>query len=246
MMITPFVPISSSTTSQNLTAFMTANSDPGPTYGQLSVYETPPGQTVDGPSLISNAIRSNQAISQELTLYDQKGSQVELGEVSIIPIDQSLLYVQPVYVESSSNPIPNLDDVVVVYNGQAYHSSNASLDAALCQITNRTDATQPFKAYCNTSAANTAPLVNTTGPAQPGGTGNTNSTSTTTSTTTTTTIPGAQPGGPPTVASLLAQAQQELKAAQQAAAAGNQTAATADYAKAQSALTQAQKLIGGG
>jgi uncharacterized protein len=249
MLITPYVPISSSTTSQNLTAFMTASSDPGPSYGQLTVYETPPGQTIDGPSLISNAIRSNQQISQELTLYDQKGSQVELGEVSIIPIDQSLLYVQPVYVESSSNPIPNLDDVVVVYNGQAYHSSNASLDAALCQITNKSDGSQPFKAYCNTAAANTGPLVSTTGPAAGTGNGNgSGNTTTTTAPTTTTTTPTTVAGNPatPSVASLLTQAQQDLKAAQAAAAAGNQSAAAADYAKAATLISQAQKLIGGG
>jgi uncharacterized membrane protein (UPF0182 family) len=241
MLITPYVPISSSTTSQNLTAYVTADSDPGPSYGQLSLFEMPPGQTVDGPSLISSAIRSNQAISSELTLYDQRGSQVELGEVSIIPIDQSLLYVQPVYVESSSNPIPTLDDVVVVYQGHAYHSSNASLDGALCQITNP-DGTQPFKAYCNTAAANSGPLVSSTGPTS-GATGSKSSTSTSASTTTTTPPPSS---GAPSVASLLAQAQQDLAAAQQAAAAGNQSAAAADYAKAQAEVAQAQKLISGG
>jgi uncharacterized membrane protein (UPF0182 family) len=241
MLITPYVPISSSTTSQNLTAYITANSDPGPSYGQLSLFEMPPGQTVDGPSLISSAIRSNQAISSELTLYDQRGSQVELGEVSIIPIDQSLLYVQAVYVESSSNPIPTLDDVVVVYQGHAYHSSNASLDGALCPITNP-DGSQPFKAYCNTAAANSGPLVSTNGPTS-SATGNKSPTST--STTTTTTTPPSSTGAP-SVASLLGQAQQDLAAAQQAASAGNQSAAAAEYAKAQAEVAQAQKLISGG
>ncbi len=107
------------------------------------MYETPPGQTVDGPALITNAIRSNPAISSELTLLNQQGSNVELGEVAVVPIDQTLLYVQPVYVESSTNQIPTLKDVVVVYNRTAYQSSNASLDNALCQIQNP-DGIQPF------------------------------------------------------------------------------------------------------
>src|SRR5262249_51076716 len=119
LLLTPFVPISSSANRQNLTAFMTASSDPQ-NYGALTVYQTPPGETVDGPALITNAIRSNPAISSELTLLNQQGSNVELGEVAVVPIDQTLLYVQPVYVESSANQIPTLKDVVVVYNSTAY------------------------------------------------------------------------------------------------------------------------------
>ncbi len=93
MLLTPYVPTSTSTSRQNLTAFMTASSDPQD-YGQLRVFETPPGQTVDGPALIANAIRSNAAISTELPFLNQNGSTVELGEVAIVPIDQTLLYVQ--------------------------------------------------------------------------------------------------------------------------------------------------------
>ena len=121
------------------------------------MYETPTGQTVDGPALITNIIHTNPAISSELTLLNQQGSNVELGEVVVVPVDQTLLYVQTIYVESSSNQIPTLKDVVVVYDGKAYHSSNASLDNALCQITNP-DGSQPFSSYCNTAAAVAAPL----------------------------------------------------------------------------------------
>ncbi|MBO0747412.1 MAG: UPF0182 family protein, partial [Acidimicrobiaceae bacterium] len=83
-----FVPVSE-TKQQNLTAFMTASADPSD-YGQLHVYETPPGTNVDGPALITNAIHASQSISQELTLLNQQGSQVLLGQVQIIPIDQTL------------------------------------------------------------------------------------------------------------------------------------------------------------
>ena len=165
MLLTPFVPIGTSTERQNLTAFMTASSDRQRLRHSPGLRDTT-GQTVDGPGLITNAIRSNPTISSELTLLNQQGSNVELGEVVVVPIDQTLLYVQPVYVESSANQIPTLKDVVVVYNGKAYHSSNASLDNALCQIVNP-DGSQPFSSYCTTAAATAPPLVSpstSTGP----------------------------------------------------------------------------------
>lgn len=227
LLVTPFVPISATGSSQNLTALMTASSDPS-TYGQLHLYQLPPGTTVDGPGLISNVVRSNQQISQELTLYDQKGSQVELGEVSVLPIDQSLLYIEPIYVESSSNLIPNLDDVVVVYNGQAYHSSNASLDNALCQIVNP-DGTKPFSSYCNTAAAQSTPLLPSTTQGS-GGNG---------STTTTTTVPAGQ-----NIQSLLAQAGTDLANAQKALQAGNLGAYQADVNAAQAAVQRADQMAG--
>lgn len=242
VLITPFVPISATGSSQNLTAFMTASSDPG-TYGKINVFTLPPGQTVDGPGLISNAIRSNPQISAELTFYNQQSSQVELGEVDIVPIDNTLLYVEPVYVESSTNHIPELRDVVVVYDGQAYHSSNASLDGALCQIG------QPFTAYCNTAAANAGPLVNPN--LGTGSTGTNSGSGTTTPTTTapTTTVPTTSGSIPPppagaTVQSLLASAVQYLQQAQAALKAGNLGQYQALNQQAYIADVQAAQLAG--
>jgi len=236
MLITPYVPISASTASQNLVSFMTASYDPSGPPGQprLEVFETPAGETVDGPGLISNAIKTNQAISQELTLYDQKGSQVELGEVETIPLASTLLYVQPVYVESTSNQIPTLRDVVVVYNGTAYHSGNASLDAALCQITNGPGSSQPFSSYCNTQAALSEP------PSSPVSVSpNQHSSIPTTSTTTSTTTPAANQS----VSALLAQAQSEFSQAQSALQSGNLGAYQADVQAAQADVAEARKLL---
>jgi uncharacterized protein len=241
ILLTPFVPIAATTNQQNLTSFMTASSDPN-TYGQLRVYETPPGSTVDGPGLVSNAIRSNQQISQELTLYDQKGSSVELGEVDIVPIDNTLLYVQTVYVESSSLQVPTLRDVVVVYNGTAYHSGNASLDNALCQITNP-DTSQPFSNYCNTAAATS---VLPTAPASSTPTGS-NSGSTTTTTTPSTTAPAGSTPTPPagsTVKSLLNQAQADFTAADVALKNGDLAGYQSDVNLAQTLVSQAEALAG--
>ena len=230
MMLTPYVPYSSSTERQNLTAFMTASSDPSD-YGTLRLFVTPAGQNVDGPALIANAIRSNVSISTELSFLNQNGSTVELGEVAIVPIDQTLLYVQPVYVESSSNQVPTLKDVIVVYNQTAYHSSNASLDNALCQVTNP-DGSQPFSNYCNTSAANAKPLVT---PSTPG--------STNPSSPTTTTPPSS---GSPTVASLLAQAQTSLNAANSALKNGDLATYQADVNQALADINKAVQLQNSG
>jgi uncharacterized membrane protein (UPF0182 family) len=235
LLVSPYVPTGSSTERQNLTALMAASSDPA-TYGALSVYETPFGSNIDGPGLVTNYIRANTTISSQLTLLNQSGggSTVELGEVAIVPLDQTLLYVQPVYVESNTNQIPILKDVIVVYNHQAYQSSNASLDNALCQIANP-DGSKPFSSYCTTTAARNAPLVGT-GPVGTGSgsTGNTSPPAT------------APPAVTPTttVAALLAQAQSSLVAAQAAEKAGNRALAQQDQAKAAQYLNQVQKLLG--
>jgi uncharacterized membrane protein (UPF0182 family) len=251
LLLTPFVPVGSSTERQNLTAFMTASSDPG-NYGALTVYQTPPGQTIDGPALITNAIRSNPAISSELTLLNQQGSNVELGEVAVVPIDQTLLYVQPVYVESSANQIPTLKDVVVVYNSIAYQSSNASLDNALCQIQNPQDGSRPFSSYCNTPEARAAPLVG------PGAASNNNSATGSTGTTPSTT-PGSTPSTTPapatplpppagastSVPALLAKAQASFAAAQSALKTGDLAGYQADIQQGINYVNQAQAASSG-
>lgn len=236
MALQPFVAVSQSDKQQNLTAFMTAGmSADGST--QLQVYETTPGSNVDGPVLINSAIRSNNEISMELTLLNQGGSQVVLGQVAAIPINETLMYVEPVYVQSSTNPVPTLHDVVVVYNSTAFHSSNASLDKALCNVRNG-DGSQPFVSYCNTQQANesTGQVTN------PPPSGTSGSTTSTTSTPSSTVAPVAGTGDAP---SLLAQAQAQFAAAQVALKAGNLAAYQAAVNQAQALLSQAQALLGG-
>jgi uncharacterized membrane protein (UPF0182 family) len=156
LILQPFVPVSPSDKQQNLTAFMTAKSDPSD-YGTLQVFTTTSGQQVDGPALINATINQNTEISGEITLLNQQGSQVNLGNVITVPIGQALLYVQPLYVGAKSNPVPRLGDVIIVYNGQAYHGPN--LNAALCKL--------PFgQSFCNAPGAGQAPI--TAGTATPG------------------------------------------------------------------------------
>ncbi len=157
LILEPFVPVSQSDKQQNLTGLLTAQAN-GQGQGQLESYTTPPGVNVDGPLQAGSAISTNTKISSEISLLNQQGSKVQLGNLVTVLLGQTLLYVEPLYVESSINSIPQLRDVIVVYNGTAYNSGNASLDNALCSI-NNADGSQPFASYCNTSAAN-RPQIN--------------------------------------------------------------------------------------
>jgi uncharacterized membrane protein (UPF0182 family) len=107
-----YVPFTTSANSQNLSAFIfgTYKSGAG---GQLHVYVTPGGQTV-GPALAESEIQQNSAVSQDVTLLDQHGSSVLLGNILMVPVGNAIIYVRPLYVESTSNPQPELTDVITV------------------------------------------------------------------------------------------------------------------------------------
>ncbi len=96
----------------NLTAFMVATSDPGD-YGKFTVYETPAGNS--GPrqrGLVHSG--QNPTVSKDITLLDQHGSEVLLGNTLMVPIGQSIVYLRPLYVASSSSPQPQLNYVIGV------------------------------------------------------------------------------------------------------------------------------------
>ena len=119
LILRPFVPRSTSgDRQQNLTAFMTAKSDPDE-YGKLKAFVMPRGVQIDGPALSNARIQSTTAIAEQLTLLNREGSRVQQGNVLVIPIGNSLLYVRPIYVEAQANPLPELRKVVVVYGKRA-------------------------------------------------------------------------------------------------------------------------------
>jgi uncharacterized protein len=98
-----------------LTAFIVARSD-GANYGQLVLYDTPDNQDIPSPSKAASNIDSNTDISKQLSLLDQRGSSVLRGDVQLIPIGSSLLYVRPIYVEATSgNTFPRFKYVAVTY-----------------------------------------------------------------------------------------------------------------------------------
>jgi uncharacterized membrane protein (UPF0182 family) len=126
-----FVPSGNSTTVQGLTAFIIATSDPSD-YGNLNVYVTPRGTSVTGPVQADSEIQQTAAVSQVDTLLDQHGSNVLLGNNLMVPLDQSVLYIRPLYVSSSSNPLPQLRYVIAVFNQDVGISS--TLSGALSQV----------------------------------------------------------------------------------------------------------------
>jgi uncharacterized membrane protein (UPF0182 family) len=110
-----YVPAGNSSTVQSLTAFMVATSDPTD-YGQLSVYETTRGTTVTGPLQADSEIQQTSKVSSIITPLDQHGSNVILGNNLTVPLDSSVLYIRPLYVTSTSNPMPQLRYVIAVFN----------------------------------------------------------------------------------------------------------------------------------
>ena len=118
LILQPFVPRSRGDRQQNLSAFMTAKSDPDQ-YGKLEAFVMPRGEQIDGPSLVDARAAADPVISREITLLDQRGSQVKLGNVQVIPIQNSLLYVRPLYVQSARNPLPEFKRAIVVFGDRA-------------------------------------------------------------------------------------------------------------------------------
>ena len=122
-----FVPVSTGDQIQTLSAFMVAGCDPGD-YGKLMVFVTPRGQAFDGPALIDARISATPAVSQEISLLNQNGSNVILGNVLMVPINQSVLYFRPLYVQSARNQLPVLEKVIAVYGGSGSGSQVAMGD----------------------------------------------------------------------------------------------------------------------
>src|SRR5205085_8540361 len=102
---------------QNMVAWMAARSDPQD-YGQLKAYEFPGGQNIDGPVQVFNQMLSFPQFSAQQTLLSQGGSEVLFGNFLVIPLEQSFLYVQPVFVLSNQpDAFPVLKRVVVFHGG---------------------------------------------------------------------------------------------------------------------------------
>jgi uncharacterized membrane protein (UPF0182 family) len=111
--MTPFTPSGK----DNLAAWMAARMD-GPNYGKLVAYRFPKQSLVYGPKQIANRINQETSISQQITLWDQKGSSVVRGELLVIPVEESLIYVQPLYLRAEGGTIPELKRVVVAHENR--------------------------------------------------------------------------------------------------------------------------------
>lgn len=111
--IMPFTPANK----DNMVAWMTGRSD-GEHYGKLLLYEFPKQELVFGPSQIEARIDQTPEISEQLTLWSQEGSRVIRGDLLVIPIDQSLLYVESIYLRAETGELPELIRVIVAHNDQ--------------------------------------------------------------------------------------------------------------------------------
>ena len=95
-------------------AWLAARSDP-PDYGKLIVYEFPKDKLVYGPFQIEARINQNTEISQQLSLWNQMGSRVIRGNLLVIPIENSILYVSPLYLRAETGQLPELKRVIAAY-----------------------------------------------------------------------------------------------------------------------------------
>ena len=127
MLIVPFTPVDK----DNMVAWFAARSDGG-NYGSQLLYEFPKQELVYGPSQIEARIDQNPDISQQLTLWSQEGSRVIRGDLLVIPIERSLLYVEPVYLRAEQGELPELRRVIMAYGDQTVMAND--LNGALASL----------------------------------------------------------------------------------------------------------------
>jgi hypothetical protein len=113
VLLLPFTP----NKRDNMRAWLAARSDP-PHYGKLIALDFPKAKLVYGPKQIDARIEQDAFISQQLSLWGQRGSQVIRGSLLAIPIEKSLLYVQPLYLAAEQGSLPELKRVLVAFGNQ--------------------------------------------------------------------------------------------------------------------------------
>jgi len=221
VLILPFVP----NTRQNMISWLGARSDE-PQYGKSLNYLFSKSSLVYGPSQVEAAINQNPEISAQRTLWGQQGSQVIMGNLLVVPIEDSLLYVQPLYLQSTQTQIPQLQRVIVFYRAPATaeNGNNANQYVAM----------EPTLAQALTAAFGQAVLPGQAGVGGGGtGTGGTGTGGTT---------GGATGTVSAQAAALIARANTEFNAAQASLKAGD-FAGYGDHIKAlQQALADLQRL----
>lgn len=113
ILLHPYTPISR----PNLIAWLAARSD-GKQYGKLLLYQFPKQRLVYGPNQIEALINQDPEISQQISLWNREGSRVQQGNLLVIPIEESLLYVEPIYLVAEQYGVPTLARVIVFYENQ--------------------------------------------------------------------------------------------------------------------------------
>jgi uncharacterized membrane protein (UPF0182 family) len=115
----------------NLAAWMVARSD-GEHYGRLMVFQFPKQTVIFGPRQVAARISQDQVIAPQITLWNQQGSEVIQGTLLVIPIEESLVYIRPLYLRAAGGSIPELKRVIVAYQNQIVMEE--TLDAAIDRL----------------------------------------------------------------------------------------------------------------
>ena len=148
ILLLPFTP----SKRDNLAAWITARCDT-PNYGKIRAYTFPRDRLIYGPKQIDARINQDSFISQQLTLWNQRGSEVIRGSMLVIPIEKSLLYVQPLYLAADKAALPELKRVIVAYGDEVVMEEN--LELALQRLFG---ARKALPAASTASAAATEPV----------------------------------------------------------------------------------------
>ncbi len=99
----------------NLASVLMADSTPGEAYGRLVDYRLPRGSAVEGGGQVGERIDQDDQISAQFTLWGQQGSDVVLGDMLVLPVEESMVYIQPVFLAAESGGLPEFRRVIVVY-----------------------------------------------------------------------------------------------------------------------------------
>jgi hypothetical protein len=116
----------------NMVAWLAGRCD-GEDYGKLLLYNFPKTEQIWGPIQIEASIDQDPAISEKISLWNQQGSSVIRGNLLVIPLDNSILYVEPIYLKATQSPFPELKQVVVA-RGDGSVAMSETLSSALAKL----------------------------------------------------------------------------------------------------------------
>jgi uncharacterized membrane protein (UPF0182 family) len=240
MLMREYVPVGdTSDVQQNLTSFMVAKSDPDNDYGKLIVYELPSANTVNGPALVNTKIVQNQDVSSRITQLNQQGSRVDFGNMLLLPLDSSIIWVRPMYVTSDSTQrAPQLKNVIVVLGDDVV--MRPTLKEALTDLLRPVSPdieVETYETFKEPDAPSTPGSSGSTTTTQPGG----STTTTQPGGTTTTTSPNT--GGQGDVPSLLADASRLYDEAEAALRTGDLATYQRNVNEAALKVREAQRLM---
>ncbi len=219
-LIQPFTPQGRN----NLIGWLAGRSD-GEQYGQLKAYRMPPTKTVFGPEQIQARINQDDAVSEQITLWNQSGSRVRYGNLLVIPVEDSLLYVQPLFLRADQSEIPELRRVVLVFGDQVVMED--SLQSALQALFGDAAPGVELPAGADQAVAGEEAAGEGVVGEQPA-------------------VPGTGDVSDPAVAAALSRAIEAFDAADQALADGDLGEYQARTREAERALREVERLLGGG